>query len=607
MGHPLIWSWIKTAWREHPWHVVTLLALGLLSSLADGLSISLLIPLLSILFDASSIVVDSTGWLGEFLFSVANVAGPAYRLEVIATLIVVLVAVRAVLTFCDGQISGWLSGRLSHNMQARIHRNLLHVDYKFIHLTEYGRLINTLDGETARVNGAVFAIFRLFTHICMILAFTTVLLAISWRLTLVVLVLVGAVSLLRRLIDKRSRELGEQSVEAAEELSVRAYELLDSMRMTRAFGREQFAQKRYEETSERSIRLGLANDRLDGAAGAVQEVLYATIVAVLLLLAVRLQIGEASLIAFLALLHRLQPHIGALDATRTHVIHTAASCDAVAQLLDLPPWVPPAAERRSLPDLGDGIRFNDVHFSYLGRLRERRNALDGVTLHIPIGKTTALVGESGAGKSTITDLLFRFMDPDSGTITVNGVPLDRLDLAWWRSRLTIAGQDADLVSASLRQNIAFARPDADMAEIEHVARAAGIHDFIMTLPHGYDTEVGERGVLLSGGQRQRIELARALLRTDSILILDEATNALDSITEAEVLNALDEYKIARTVLVIAHRLSTTRNADQVIVLSKGRVVEHGRPGDLYEADGLFAKMVRLQELSYIVNDATAAD
>ncbi|WP_083276905.1 ABC transporter ATP-binding protein [Sphingobium phenoxybenzoativorans] len=602
MIHIMVWQWVRKALAEYPWQIAALLALGFLSSIADGLSISLLIPLLSTLFHSAELVGSDEGPVAEALGKVANLAGTENRLELIAGLIVALVTLRAIITFLNGQLVTWLSGRMSMSLRAQIHASLLGVDYEFICLTDNGKLINTLDGESWKVTHAIFSVFDLFTNICMILAFTCILILISWPLTLIVIALVGLVSIFRRLIDGRTRLLGEKIVRASEDLSVRACELLDSMRMTRAFGREADAQRVYEDASQRLFNLERKVATLGGGASATQEVLYALIVAIILLAAVSLGVGQASMIAFLALLHRLQPHVKAIDETRTSLVQATGSVEAVANLLNLEQWSDRANGTQALPPFEDAIRFQDVSFSYAGKSRERRNALDHISFEIPFGKTTALVGASGAGKSTITNLIYRFHDPDSGQISVDNVSLCDLDLTSWRRRLAIAGQDTDLISGTVGQNISYSRPEATEEEIKEAARAADIHDFIQTLPNGYDTEIGERGLLLSGGQRQRIELARALLREDSILILDEATNALDSLTEAEVFKALESIQGKRTIIIIAHRLSTTRMADEVIVLSHGKVAEHGSPSQLFQQGGIFSKMVQLQELSYLIND-----
>jgi ATP-binding cassette, subfamily B, bacterial MsbA len=604
--HKLLFRWVGDAFRQHPLRVSALLVLSLLSSVADGLSISMLIPLMATLFSGTNLVGEDEGPVAVTLGQVADLAGPQYRLELIAGLIVGLVAIRVIIQFINGMNVAKLSSEISFKMRSKIFANLLGVDYQYICVTDNGKLINTLDGETWKVTDSIFSIFDLFSYACLIVALGSILVLISWQLTLLVVVLVAAVSLLRRITDKPTRLLGEKMVRASEDLSVRACELLWSMRMIRAFGRETSAQQGYEQASMRVVGLDLKNTKLHTATGGVQETLYALIVAILLIASVRMGLGQASLVAFLVLLHRVTPNIKAIDETRTHLIQATESVEAVSRLLDLDLWSAHASGTKRLEKLERSIDFENVTFSYAGKAFERRYALEDISFSIPIGKTTAFVGASGAGKSTVTNLLFRFHDPESGQIVIDGTPLNAIDLHWWRGQLAISGQDTDLISGTLRDNISYSRPEATEAEIVEAAQAADIHDFIAQLPLGYDTEVGERGLLLSGGQRQRIELARALLRKDAILILDEATNALDSMTEAEVFKAIESVSANRTVIIIAHRLSTTRMADQVIVLSHGKVAEQGPPAELYKSDGIFSKMVRLQELSYIVNDAEIA-
>jgi subfamily B ATP-binding cassette protein MsbA len=221
-------------------------------------------------------------------------------------------------------------------------------------------------------------------------------------------------------------------------------------------------------------------------------------------------------------------------------------------------------------------------------------ALDDVSLTIPAGRTTALVGPSGAGKSTLVKLLFRFYDPDEGTVTVDGRPLPELALGSWRDRIALVSQDVFLFNATVRENIAYGRPGATDAEVEEAARRADAHAFIRRLPQGYDTELGDRGVRLSGGQQQRITLARAIVRNPELLILDEATNALDSRSERLIQDALDLFGEGRTVVIIAHRFSTIEQADHIVVLEGGRVREEGDRESLLAHEGLFSELLALQ-------------
>jgi len=587
--------WLAQASRQYPVQSLLLVVISILSSVADGLSITLLIPLLTTIFENQGFVADDAGSLVGMLDRLALLAGPDNRLFLIAGLIVGLVTVRSVLMFCDQYIVAWMSGTISHQIRSRIFANLLGSDFQFISTNDNGKLLNTLDGEAWNTTDAITSIFGLFTNLCMVLSFTAILLFLSWKLTLLVAVLVTAISTLRRLFDARMRRMGHQMIEASEDLYNRSTELFDSMRMIRAFGRENDAQRAYDRASTRLFGLSLRVGNLANLASGLQEVLYAIIFAGIIFAAIGIGVSGAALIAFLALLHRVQPHVKQFDETRTHLQTLTASVEAVTNLLDLPQWSGRSGGGRQLPALRQGVRFDCVSFSYAGKSNERRNALEALTLEIPFGQTTAIVGSSGAGKSTLTNLLFRFHDPDQGRVTVDGVSLDELDLDWWRSRLSIAGQDTDLISGSLRENIAYGKPDASDAAIERATRAAQIYDFIASLPYGLDTQIGTRGVLLSGGQRQRIQLARALLRDDGILILDEATNALDAMTEHEILEVIECLHGKRTIVLISHRLSTTMRADRVVVLGDGKVVEQGSPDQLLQAGELFASMVKMQE------------
>lgn len=597
MATKAVQRWFGKAVRRYPARSAALVVLSVLTSLTEGMSISLLIPFFSTLLSGVSARPALPGPLGKFLDAVTAWTTAAGGLLTLSVLIVGLVAFTAVLKYGERTIASRISSLVSWDLRRRIHANLLRTDYEYICINDSGRLLNALDSQTWSATDAISAYFRLIASTWMVGVFTVLLLLISWRLTVAVGLLVALVWLATSPFNRRARALGVRSVSAAGALTDRGIELFDAMRMIRAYGREDEVQRRYEDESREMYELGVRSERVVALAGGLREMLYAAAVVCAVFIGLGLGLGGAVLVGYLALLHRLQPHVRAIDDLRMNLASLEASSEELAQLEALPVARLDSGDALQLPALKEAIRFEAVSFAYAGKDQEQRNALDGVSLEIPFGKVTALVGWSGAGKTTLTNLLFRFYDPKAGRITVDGTPLTQLDLDWWRSRLAIAGQDADLVDGSIADNIACGRTGASREAVIEAAKRASAHAFIEALPLGYETRVGGRGVLLSGGQRQRIGLARAFMREDAVLVLDEATNALDSMTEDQVLRAIEALKGRATVVVIAHRLSTTRMADQIVVLAAGRVAEAGTARELMRRNGLYARMAALQELT----------
>jgi ATP-binding cassette subfamily B protein len=285
--------------------------------------------------------------------------------------------------------------------------------------------------------------------------------------------------------------------------------------------------------------------------------------------------------------------LGALSEVWSELSQASGAASRLMELLAEVPSIRAPLNPIALPAPPVGkVAFSDVRFSYPAR--PGVSALSGLTMTINPGERVAIVGSSGAGKSTIFSLILRYYDPDSGEVLVDGVDITKADPADVRSRIAIVPQDVNIFAASIHDNIAFGAPGATRAMVEAAAKAAHAEEFILRLEHGYDTEVGERGVMLSGGQRQRIAIARAILRNAPILLLDEATSALDAESETLVQSALDGLMVGRTTLVIAHRLATVLKADRILVLDQGRVVEEGNHQSLVEKGGIYARLASLQ-------------
>ncbi len=419
----------------------------------------------------------------------------------------------------------------------------------------------------------------------------------SAKLTGLVLLIVPAVVVPILVLGRRMRVLSRESQDWIAASSGNASEALSSVQTVQAYTHEILSRGTFAEVTEKSF--DAARRRIWTRAAMTVIVIFLVftgIVGVLWIGAWDVRAGDMSpgtLIQFLIYAIMVAGAVGALSETWSELQRAAGATERLVELLEAEDAVEDPAEPKGLitPVRGE-ITFDDVHFAYPSRAEIP--ALDGVSLHIEPGETVALVGPSGAGKTTIIQLLQRFYDPLSGQVTIDGVPLTELERAEFRKHIALVPQDPVIFAASARGNIRFGRPDATDAEIEAAAKAAAAHDFLTALPDGYDTWLGERGVMLSGGQKQRVAIARAILRDAPVLLLDEATSALDAESERAVQKAVDQLAQGRTTIIVAHRLATVKKANRIVVLDQGRIMATGSHDALVAEGGLYARLARLQ-------------
>ena len=419
----------------------------------------------------------------------------------------------------------------------------------------------------------------------------------SAKLTGLVLLLVPAVVVPIIILGRRVRKLGRENQEWIANSSGSASEALSAVQTVQAFTQEAAIAQKFNDITEQSYRS--AKRRIGTRAlmtVIVIFLIFSGVVGVLWIGAHDVQTGVMSpgqLVQFLIYAVLVAGAVGALSEIWGELQRAAGATERLVELLRTADTVQDPVNPVPLARPVKGaIGFEDVTFHYPARPAQA--ALSGVTLNINPGETVALVGPSGAGKSTIIQLLLRFYDPDSGCVCIDGQDLRSLARKDFRQDLSLVPQDPVIFAASARENIRFGRPGATDAEVESAAVAAAADGFLRALPEGYDTYVGERGVMLSGGQKQRIAIARAILRDAPILLLDEATSALDAESERAVQQAVEALARERTTLIVAHRLATVKKADRIVVFDEGRIVAQGRHDDLVTQGGLYARLARLQ-------------
>ena len=419
----------------------------------------------------------------------------------------------------------------------------------------------------------------------------------SAKLTGMVLLIVPAVVVPILVLGRKMRKLSRENQDWIAASSGNASEALSSVQTVQAFTHEDISRNAFGDVTEKSF--DAARRRIWTRAQMTAIVIFLVftgIVGVLWIGATDVRNGLMSageLVQFVIYSVMVAGSVAALSEVFGELQRAAGATERLVELLHAEDTVNDPETPLSLPQPVRGeITFENVHFAYPSRPGVA--ALDGVNLRIAPGETVAVVGPSGAGKTTIIQLIQRFYDPDSGAICLDGMRVDGLTRDAFRKHIALVPQDPVIFAASARENIRFGRPDATDAEIEVAAQAAAAHDFIEALPDGYDSYLGERGVMLSGGQKQRIAIARAILRDAPVLLLDEATSALDAESERAVQHAVDELSEGRTTVIVAHRLATVKKADRIIVMDQGRIVASGAHDALVSEDGLYARLARLQ-------------
>lgn len=496
----------------------------------------------------------------------------------------------------------WLVTRLGEAVVADIRRAVFDkvtgMSPAFFEKILTGEILSRITTDTTLILSVIgSSVSYALRNALMLVGGLILLMLTSPKLTGLVLLIVPAVVVPIIVLGRRLRNLSRENQDWIATSSGSASESLLAVQTVQAFTHEGETRRAFADVTAKS----LASAQKRVATRAVMTVIviflvFAGIVGVLWIGARDVRAGQMSvgeLIQFVIYAVMVAGAVGALSEIWGELMRAAGATERLVELLQTDDTVQDPATPKALPRPVRGeIGFRDVTFRYPAR--PEVSALNGVSLTVQPGETVALVGPSGAGKTTILQLLMRFYDPQEGVVTLDGQDLRQMARSDFRRAIALVPQDPVIFAASARDNIRFGRPEATDAEVEAAARAAAAHDFLSALPQGYDTFLGERGVMLSGGQRQRVAIARAILRDAPVLLLDEATSALDAESERAVQAAVETLSQGRTTLVVAHRLATVKRADRIVVFDKGRIVAQGRHDDLVAEGGLYARLARLQ-------------
>jgi len=482
-----------------------------------------------------------------------------------------------------------------------LYRHLNELSLSYFHRTRTGQLISRITNDVTLVNGGVSASFvTLIKNPLLILAYLGMALYLSWPLTLIALIILPASMAIIGFIGSRLRRASTLSQEKMAEVTSVLQETISGVRVVKAFAMEEFELRKFQSVARDYFKALLHITRVSKLAGPMTEFLSASVgVGILWFGGQQVLSGDGlspgDFILFLLVIFSMMQPIKELSSVNNRLQEAAAAGERIFEIIDLAPEVVSLPGAKKIENFSAGIRFDKVSFAYENEeSKAETTVLQNISLAVKKGEILALVGPSGAGKSTLVDLLPRFYDPQQGRILIDDIDLREIDVKSLRRLMGIVTQETILFHDTVRNNIAYGLQGIAEEKLIQAAEAANAHRFIAELPQGYETVIGERGVKLSGGQRQRLAIARALLKNPPILILDEATSALDSESEMLVQQAIERLMANRTSFVIAHRLSTILHAHQIIVIDKGRIVQHGTHDELLAQKGIYQKLYKMQ-------------
>jgi len=570
--------------------------LMLFSSIFDGVSLSMIVPLADkVLTDKKIILPTKLPSILERIIQSINNTPPLLLLNIMVVIILILFFLKGIFSFFQSYIMSDIGQRIVRDVKAKLYAHIQKLSLDLFIRRHSGEWVSRILNDAGYLENALsYALTDFIYEGSKVILFTFLIFFIHFRLAFISLVILPLVSFPIIKIGKRLKKLSKIKQERFADINTQVFETISGIRIVKAFCREDYEIERFNrnnynfykiimKTIKRTLILSPLTEFIGGVAGIIIFVLLGKDV-----IAGRISFGIFGL--FLGALLSLIRPFKKLSQANAIFQQALGVSERIEEVLALRPTVVELPQAIELPPIKNGIVFEHVYFSY-----DRQEVLKDINLKVKAGEKIAIVGVSGAGKSTLLDLILRFYDPQKGRILIDNYDIREVTLSSLRRQIGIVTQEIVLFNDTVRANIAYGKPDATIEEIEEAALKANAYDFIKKLPLGFDTVIGERGATLSGGEKQRIAIARAILKNPPLLLLDEATSQLDSESERIVQEALEKLMFGRTVIIVAHRLSTVRDCQRIVVLDKGRIVEEGSHKELIEKNGLYKKLYLLQE------------
>lgn len=592
--------------RAEAWPVLALFVAGVLAAITEGMGITMLIPILS--GDGGISAFESLPILGSFTKLFADFS-MAERLTWMAWGLMIVIVLRGVLIYIVGILKVAIPIRVREQLAAQSYDHLLGVDIGFIHKTDAGLLQTYTGGLPVRASAVVSSMIIIFINVTLLAVYFTMLLMMSWQVTIVTMMFLLAIILVfRKMTVGATTRIGAQMSEAGAKFMGVSHETILGLKFIRLNCVEDWMRHNFTAAMLNVNRLALQGAKISIAVQPGFTAVAGIVACGLLIVSASILGDEIStwtgvILLFLIVLFRCLGPVSAISTSLTTIGLNTNAFTRLDAFMSEAQIERMSEGEKSFTTLQSDITLNNVGFHYT---TTDGSVLRDVSFTIPKGQMIAVVGPSGAGKSTLIGLLTRLYDPTSGSIEVDGINLTGYQIKSWRRAVAVVSQDITIFNNTVLNNLRFGREEIKYDEVVRAAKMADAHNFIEALPEGYDTLLGERGVRLSGGQQQRIAIARAIATNPEVIILDEATSHLDSMTERAIQRAVDELSRTKTMVVVAHRLSTIIRADKIVVMDQGSVVEQGTHEQLLAKRGIYFNLIEHQRLDLVedINEKT---